>query len=41
MAFVKYNKGVKVIVVRLCRRGYSLKEINDTLDLKIYDDSLQ
>jgi transposase len=41
MAFVKYDKGVKVIVVSLRRRGYSLEEINDTLDLKISNNSLR
>jgi biotin operon repressor len=41
MAFVKYDKGVKVIVVSLRQRGYSLEEINETLDLKISDDSLR
>ncbi|PLW57502.1 hypothetical protein PCANC_02643 [Puccinia coronata f. sp. avenae] len=41
MAFVKYNQGIKVIVVSLRRHGYSLEEINKTLDLKISDDSLR
>ncbi|PLW55286.1 hypothetical protein PCANC_10516 [Puccinia coronata f. sp. avenae] len=41
MAFVKYDKGVKVIVVSLRQRGYSLEEINETLDLKISGDSLR
>ncbi|PLW09856.1 hypothetical protein PCANC_21378 [Puccinia coronata f. sp. avenae] len=38
MAFVKYDKGVKVIVVSLRQRGYSLEEINETLELKISSD---
>ncbi|PLW16561.1 hypothetical protein PCASD_16877 [Puccinia coronata f. sp. avenae] len=40
MPYRKYDKGVKVIVVKLCVRGKTLAEINCTTGLKISDDSL-
>jgi hypothetical protein len=41
MPYCKYDKGVKVIVVKLCTRGKTLAEINRTTGLKISNDSLR
>ncbi|PLW39074.1 hypothetical protein PCASD_08938 [Puccinia coronata f. sp. avenae] len=41
MPFCKYEKGVKVIVVRLRLRGKTLAKINRTIGLKISNDSLR
>ncbi|KAI7944555.1 hypothetical protein MJO28_010250, partial [Puccinia striiformis f. sp. tritici] len=41
LVFRHYWKDVKLIVVKMSRRGLSLNEINDTLDHKVSPDSLR
>ncbi|KAI7965747.1 hypothetical protein MJO29_001495 [Puccinia striiformis f. sp. tritici] len=41
LVFRQYSKDVKLIVVKMSRRGLSLNEINDTLDHNVSPDSLR
>jgi hypothetical protein len=40
MGFVKYERDLKVIAVKMSRRGMTLAEINAAIDKQISPDSL-
>jgi hypothetical protein len=40
MVFVKYERGLKVIAVKMSRRGMSLAEINANIDKRVLAHSL-